>query len=93
MEMEIEMKRCLMITSISFVLLFIYYLSLRPDYVMDKDDVDIRLCTVYALMFSSAMGLLYLCIVMGLMNTSNTSNTSNASNASNAIKVESSTFN
>ena len=85
--METEMKRCLLITSITFVLLFIYYLSLRPDYVMDKDDVDIRLCTVYALMFSSAMGLLYMCIVMARMNTSNDSNTSNA------IKVESSTFN
>jgi hypothetical protein len=95
--MDIEMKRCLMITSISFILLFIYYVSLRPDYVMDKDElsiaklndksVDIRLCTVYALMFSSAMGLLYLCVVMmrgGI---------SNSSNSSNAIKVESSTFN
>ena len=91
--METEMKRCLLITSITFVLLFIYYLSLRPDYVMDKDEVDIRLCTVYALMFSSAMGLLYLCIVMARMNTSNDSNDSNTSNVSNAIKVESSTFN
>ena len=90
------MKRCLVITSISFILLFIYYVSLQPDYVMDKDElndasgVDIRLCTVYALMFSSAMGLLYLCIVMSLKNVSNDSNDSTGSVP---LKVESPTFN
>ena len=88
------MKRCLMITSISFILLFIYYVSLKPDYVIDKDEdgVNIRLCTVYALMFSSAIGLLYLCAVMSV-NVSNGSNNSNNSNVSVPIKVESPTFN
>lgn len=89
--MEMEMKRCLLMTTISFILFFIYYVSLQPDYVMDKDEVNIRLCTVYALMFSSAMGLLYLCIVMGAMN--NELNSSNSSNSSNSLKVESPTFN
>lgn len=91
------MKRCLMITSITFILLFIYYVSLQPDYVMDKDQVtsnssgvNIRICTVYALMFSSAMGLLYLCVVMSV--NKNDSNKNN-SNHSNAVKVESPTFN
>ena len=81
------MKRCLMITSISFILLFIYYVSLQPDYVMDmdKDVVDIRICTVYALMFSSAMGLLYLFSVS--LNPSH----KNPNNPD--IKVESPTFN
>ena len=83
------MKRCLMITSISFILLFIYYVSLQPEYVMDKDVIDIRLCTVYALMFSSAMGLLYLCIVI----VRGVSNSSNSLNSSKDIKVESPTFN
>jgi hypothetical protein len=42
-------------------------------------------------MFSSAMGLLYLCVMM-MKNASN-NNSGNASNASNPIKVESPTFN
>ena len=83
-----EMKRCLLMTTISFIIFFIYYVSLKPDYVMDKDELSIRLCTVYALMFSSAMGLLYMCIVMMRGNY-----VSNVSNHSNAIKVESPTFN
>jgi len=86
--MEIEMKRCLMITSISFILLFIYYVSVQPDYVKNEDELSIRICTVYALMFSSSIGLLYLCSVI-MKNALN----NNSGNASNAIKVESPTFN
>lgn len=81
------MKRCLMITSISFILLFIYYVLLQPDYVMDKDQLSTRICTVYALMFSSAIGLLYLCSVT-IMTMKNDSSKGNV-----PIKVESPTFN
>lgn len=51
---------CLYTTAISFILLFLYYMAAEPDYVKKEDKRSIRLCTVYALLFSSAIGLLVL---------------------------------
>lgn len=83
--METEMKTCLLITSISFILLFIYYVSVKPDYVLDQIDhkLSIMLCTIYSLMFSSALGIAY-CLV----NAITKGEKSNVSK----IKVESPTF-
>jgi hypothetical protein len=35
----------------------------EPDYVKKEDKRSIRLCTVYALLFSSAIGLLFLTVL------------------------------
>ena len=51
---------CLYTTTASFILLFLYYIYTEPDYVKKDDKLSIRLCTVYALLFSSAIGLLVL---------------------------------
>jgi hypothetical protein len=48
---------CLYTTTVSFILLFLYYMTAEPDYVKKEDKRSIRLCTVYALLFSSAIGL------------------------------------
>ena len=89
MEMQIEMKRCLLITVISFILLFIYYVVVKQFYVTELSDdtsrvLSLRLCIVYAIMFSSALSLLYLCII---------SFQSTKEDEKNNIKVEESTFN
>jgi hypothetical protein len=54
---------CLYTTTISFILLFLYYMTAEPDYVKKEDKRSIRLCTVYALLFSSAIGLAVLTAV------------------------------
>jgi hypothetical protein len=53
---------CLYTTTISFILLFLYYMAAEPDYVKKEDKRSIRLCTVYALLFSSAIGLAVLTV-------------------------------
>ena len=53
---------CLYTTAISFILLFLYYMAAEPDYVKKEDKRSIRLCTVYALLFSSAIGLAVLTV-------------------------------
>lgn len=51
-------------TFITFVILMIYYNVVKPDFVLKKDSetkkVCLRLCLVYSLLFSSAIGLLVL---------------------------------
>jgi len=53
---------CLYTTTVSFILLFLYYMVAEPDYVKKEDKRSIRLCTVYALLFSSAIGLAVLTV-------------------------------
>ena len=55
----------LYVTTISFIIFFIYYLYSTPEYVCvinndNKRERSYRLCTVYALLFSSALGLGFL---------------------------------
>ena len=52
---------------ISFLLLLVYYMVTKPIYVTELSSdtsrvLSLRLCMVYALMFSSALSLLYLCV-------------------------------
>lgn len=62
-------------TFISFIVLMIYYLTMKPDFVkeVDKNAVDqtpqlsIRLSIVYGLLFSSTIGLL----VLGILSITN----------------------
>lgn len=53
---------CLYTTTASFILLFLYYMISVPECVKKEDKRSIRLCTVYALLFSSAIGLLVLTV-------------------------------
>jgi hypothetical protein len=62
-------------TFISFIILMIYYVTMKPDFVkeVDKNSVDqtpqlsMRLSIVYGLLFSSTMGLL----VLGILSVTN----------------------
>lgn len=63
---------CLYTTTISFILLFLYYMIAEPDYVKKEDKRSIRLCTVYALLFSSAIGLGVLTVTSITSSTSST---------------------
>jgi uncharacterized membrane protein len=53
-------------TVVSFIILLTYYLSVKPAFVMeDTSDkltkvVSVRICIIYSLLFSSAIGLLVL---------------------------------
>ena len=53
---------CLYTTTASFVILFLYYMIMVPECVKKEDKRSIRLCTVYSLLFSSAIGLLVLTV-------------------------------
>jgi multisubunit Na+/H+ antiporter MnhB subunit len=54
----------LSITTISFVLFFIYYGWEKPEYVCIKEKFSLRLSVIYALLFSSAFGLFSLCALL-----------------------------
>ena len=62
-------------TCITFVVLMIYYMNVKPDFVLDKNEdknkLSLRLCIVYSLLFSSAVGLLILGICAILQKYSN----------------------
>ena len=50
-------------TVVSFIILLTYYLTIKPDFVMEdniKKVVSLRICIIYSLLFSSAIGLLVL---------------------------------
>ena len=48
-------------TVVSFIILLTYYLKVKPDFVKEnKDTVSLRICIIYSLLFSSAIGLLVL---------------------------------
>lgn len=56
-------------TVVSFIVLMSYYMYMKPDFVLEKDEhgkkkehkkVSLRLSLVYSLLFSSAIGLLVL---------------------------------
>ena len=60
-------------TVVSFIVLMSYYMYMKPDFVLEKEDhpngygkkkehkkVSLRLSLVYSLLFSSAIGLLVL---------------------------------
>ena len=59
-------------TVVSFIVLMTYYMYMKPDFVLEKEDhpngygkkehkkVSLRLSLVYSLLFSSAIGLLVL---------------------------------
>lgn len=57
--------KTLSITTVSFLLFLAYYIVFTPEYVRTKKDdkMSLRLCTVYSLLFSSAIGLLSLSIL------------------------------
>lgn len=66
-------------TTISFIVFFLYYCYKMPKYVCengkngekDENTRSFRLCTVYALLFSSAIGLLTLFLFTLFMLTKN----------------------
>lgn len=50
-------------TVVSFIILLTYYLTIKPDFVMEdniKKVVSLRICIIYSLLFSSSIGLLVL---------------------------------
>ena len=53
---------CLYTTTASFVLLFLDYMIAVPECVKKEEKRSVRLCTVYALLFSSSIGLLVLTV-------------------------------
>ena len=77
---------CLYTTTLSFFLLFLYYMAAEPDYVKKEDKRSIRLCTVYALLFSSAIGL-------AVLTVSSLSSFSKTDQPSKQFMVENPTFN
>lgn len=61
-------------TTIAFIVLMVYYMTVKPDFVMEietesaKKVLSVRICLVYALLFSSAIGLMVLGISSILKN-------------------------
>ena len=61
-------------TTIAFVVLMVYYMTVKPDFVMEiemesaEKVLSIRICLIYALLFSSAIGLMVLGISSILKN-------------------------
>ena len=61
-------------TAVAFIVLMVYYITVKPDFVMEIDTesaekvMSIRICVVYALLFSSAIGLMVLGISSILKN-------------------------
>lgn len=55
-------QSCLWSTTIAFILLFLYYFTFTPSYVIDKhnNERSIRLCTIYAMLYASSIGILVL---------------------------------
>jgi hypothetical protein len=53
-------------TVVSFIILLTYYLTVKPAFVMEDNTyklskvVSLRICIIYSLLFSSAIGLLVL---------------------------------
>jgi len=77
-------EKCLMITMIAFLALMLYYYVYRPSYVMDMDieknekkNISIRKCLVYSMLWSSALGLLFLFVMMFYKNSENKNNNNN----------------
>jgi len=94
-------EKCLMITMIAFLALMLYYYVYRPSYVMDMDIeknekneknekyISIRKCLVYSMLWSSALGLLFLFVMM--FYKKNDKNSENNENK-NKFSVEPPTF-
>lgn len=60
-----KMVRPLSIFISSFVIFIIYYISMKPDYVYEKNDKTIvskRLILIYSLLFSSALSLIFIAL-------------------------------
>lgn len=61
-------------TTVAFVVLMVYYMTVKPDFVMEIETesaekvLSVRICLVYALLFSSAIGLMVLGISSILKN-------------------------
>ena len=95
-------EKCLMITMIAFLALMLYYYVYRPSYVMDMDieknekkNISIRKCLVYSMLWSSALGLLFLFVMMFYKNSenkNNNNNNNNNNNKENKFSVEPPTF-
>lgn len=50
---------------LSFILLLSYYITLKPKYVLDKNDdnkFSIRLSLIYSLLFSSSLSLFFIAV-------------------------------
>ena len=96
-------EKCLMITMIAFLASILYYYVYRPSYVMDVIDeknekneknISIRKCLVYSMLWSSALGLLFLFGMIFYKNSENKNNKNNKNNNNNKNKfsVEPPTF-
>jgi hypothetical protein len=94
-------EKCLMITMIAFLALMLYYYVYRPSYVMNMDikknenkNISIRKCLVYSMLWSSALGLLFLFVMMFYKNSENknNNNNNNNNNKENKFSVEPPTF-
>ena len=61
-------------TAVAFVVLMTYYMTMKPDFVMEiemesaEKVLSVRICLVYSLLFSSAIGLMVLGISSILKN-------------------------
>ena len=92
-------EKCLMITMIAFLASILYYYVYRPSYVIEKNEkneknISIRKCLVYSMLWSSALGLLFLFGMMFYKNSENKNNKNNKNNNNNKNKfsVEPPTF-
>jgi hypothetical protein len=58
-------KQCLIVTTVSFMAIMLYYYVVSPDYVRDDTkNISLRLALVYSMLFSSGIGILFLTISM-----------------------------
>ena len=96
-------EKCLFVTIIAFSLSMIYYYVYRPSYVKDdkdnnkdnnkddnKDNLSIRKCLIYSMLWSSALGLLFLFAMIFYSEKSD--DNSNKNNNKNKFSVEPPTF-
>lgn len=91
-------EKCLMITMIAFLASILYYYVYRPSYVKDdkennkennKDNLSIRKCLIYSMLWSSALGLLFL---FGMIFYKENDNHENNNKNKNKFSVEPPTF-
>ena len=87
-------EKCLMITMIAFLASILYYYVYRPSYVIEKNEKNeknilIRKCLVYSMLWSSALGLLFL---FGMIFYKENDNHENNNKNKNKFSVEPPTF-
>lgn len=102
-------EKCLFVTIIAFSLSMIYYYVYRPSYVKDdkdnnkdkkddKENLSIRKCLIYSMLWSSAIGLLFLFAMIFYSEKSddnsnkNNNKNNNNNNDKNKFSVEPPTF-